>query len=196
MQNIVGTVSLTNGADTFNNYSGGAWFVRDGVTNAGVFGLGNDTLNNNAGGHINAGNVLAAATSTFTGLENINNGGVFRAGLFDGPLVTSISADAGAAQLVTNSGAFDVFGRLSFTGEAGSSMTSTAVGVVNMQTAGNVTTDRTTLNVAITGGGATQLSNTYAPGAAYNWLAAAAWRSTPSSAPRPPWAAASRRIAC
>ena len=54
--NIVGTVSLTNGADTFNNYSGGAWFVRDGVTNAGVFGLGNDTLNNNAGGHINAGN--------------------------------------------------------------------------------------------------------------------------------------------
>ena len=181
---ITGRAQLSSSIDTFNNNAGGVWNLMDGTNGVGAAGqaaanfgdatAANNTLNN--AGTINANGT--ANVASFINLQAFNNnlGGIFNAGN-QATSVTQVSSDgtvtgpsASVVQVATQAGTSNVSGALRYLGAAGSSFTNAATSVNSMQTPGNATTDRLSFNVNITGGGATQLSNSYVPGAAYNWL--------------------------
>jgi outer membrane autotransporter protein len=161
---LTGRIGLTDGADIVTNT--GTWNLRDnGGSVAAAFGLGQDTINNNSG-IINAGNALATATTTFTGIEVINNNGtgVLNAGLFGGAgNITSFTSTAAGGMAVSNSGSMNIRGLLNFSDSSVSTSAFTNTGTINMQTGTNVTTDLMTLGVSAA-------ANTYTPGNTFNWI--------------------------
>jgi hypothetical protein len=168
---LIGEVSLGDQANSISN--SGVWDVRDnGVTSfyAAEFGTsGANSLTNS--GTINAGNTLAAATTTFNDVQTITNTGTINAGLFGPADVTSFNAGEDETQTVHNSGAINVHGLLSFNGDA---TFNNAGGIIDMRTSGSATTDVTTLDATVGSGAA---SNTYAPGAsAYDFVGGAGSR--------------------
>jgi hypothetical protein len=161
-----GQIYLSDQVNTVTNT--GTWNLRDngasGYIGAAFGSSGSNSLINSTG-TINAGNALATATTTFSGLNILTNGGTINAGLWGSSDVTTFTA-SGGSQMVTNTGTFNVHGLLAF---AGSSTFNNAGGLIDMRTSGSATTDLVTLNTTVTGGGATHLSNTYVPGVAYNF---------------------------
>jgi hypothetical protein len=155
-----GNVITGTGADVFNNNAGGIWNLSGTTGIASNFGTGNDTINNNLGGIINA----AGVGTIVNGIETINNTGVTNAGAAVGD--TTAFNTTTAAQVVNNTGVYNVMGTLAFTGNAGSNFNN-GTGLINMQTAGNATSDVVTLNTTTTG--TSDLNYTYVYGPAYNF---------------------------
>lgn len=154
-----GEIKLSNASNLMNN--SGTWNVRDNSSTlilAAAFGSsGSNTLINS--GTINAGNVSAPSTSTFTGVQSFTNSGTVNAGLDGTSDVTTFDA-SGHVQTVTNTGTFNVHGTLNFIGDA---TYYNAGGIIDMRTSGSATTDVTALNVTASG-------NTYSPGVAYDFV--------------------------
>lgn len=163
---LIGEVDLHLSAQRNAINNSGTWNLRNNASTAVLAASlgtsGANTLTN--AGTINAGNSAATAASTFAGVQTITNSGTINAGLSGSADVTTFTA-SGAAQTMSNSGTVKVHGLLAF--EGGSSA-ATNTGTLDMRTSGAATTDLATFNVAVSGG-ATHLSNTYAPGAAYNF---------------------------
>jgi len=155
-----GEIKLSNATNSVNN--SGTWYLRDnsGASRvAAAFGSGSSNSLTNSG-TINAGNTLAAATTTITGIQTIINSNTINAGLFGTSDVTTFDA-SGHVQTVTNTGTINVHGTLSFVGDLSSSFNN-AGGIIDMRTSGSATTDVTGLNVTASG-------NTYSPGVAYDF---------------------------
>ena len=157
---LIGQIKLSNATNSLTNT--GTWSARDnagaGFTAASFGTGGHNTLTNSGAGVINAGNALAVATSTFTGIQTINNSATINAGLYGPGDITTFDAGANV-QTVTNTGTMNVHGTLNFFGDA---TFANAGGIIDMRTSGAATTDVTGLNVTAT-------NNTYSPGVAYDF---------------------------